>query len=68
MSDPTGTNRENDQANIPESELADIQIEGIESDGHPEKDSAHYDDYTTLLRKHLSVVEGELSRLKGTPR
>ena len=24
-----------------------------------------YDEYTTLLRKHLGVVEGELDRLKG---
>ena len=24
-----------------------------------------YDEYTTLLRKHLDVVEGELNRVKG---
>ena len=33
--------------------------------GPPENTHPQYDEYTTLLKKHLSVVESELSILKG---
>ena len=34
----------------------------------PESPNPQYDEYTTLLKKHLSVVESELSILKGLNR
>lgn len=36
--------------------------------GGPQNTYPQYDEYTTLLKKHLSVVESELSVLKGLNR
>ncbi|CAD6592025.1 MAG: hypothetical protein ASARMPRED_005917 [Alectoria sarmentosa] len=49
----------------PESNLEDSQINGSNHHGRHENIDPHYDEYTTLLKKHLGVVESELSRLKG---
>lgn len=49
----------------PLSNLKDSGIPGRNHDGCPEKRCPHCDEYTTLLKKHLGVVESELSKLKG---
>ena len=43
----------------------DNGIGGSKGIAPPEGKYLQYDEYTTLLRKHLSVVESELSRLKA---
>lgn len=66
---PVGATRANDQAIlVPESALIDIHVEGASHDARPDNMCPHYDEYTTLLKKHLSVLEDELSRLKGPQR
>lgn len=69
MSVPVGGTRANHQAIlVPESALTDIHVEGASHDARPEQMCPHYDEYTTLLKKHVSVLEGELSWLKGPQR
>lgn len=69
MSIPVGATRTNDQGIlVPESAITDTHVEGASHDARPEKMCPHYDEYTTLLKKHLGVLEGELSRLKGPQR
>lgn len=50
----------------PESKFSKSGIGGSNHDGRPE--AKYYDEYTMLLKKHLGVVESELSRLKGPQR
>ena len=69
MSIPVGANGTNDQAtSVPDSTLTDIHVEAANCGVHPGKDSPYYDEYTTLLKKHLSIVESELGRLKNSQR
>ena len=49
----------------PESKLKDSNNNGSNQDGRPEVTGPHFDGYTTILKKHLDAVQGELSRLKG---
>lgn len=49
-----------------EPDVKDSALAGLRHNGRPEKSEEHNDEYTTLLKKHLSVVESELSRLKGS--
>lgn len=67
MSIPYGANLTNGQdVQVQESDVKDSAIAGSTPNGHPEKSCPHYDEYTALLKKHLGVVESELSRLKGS--
>ena len=69
MSIPVAANGPNDQAtSVPDSTLTDIHVEAADYDAYPRKSPPYYDEYTTLLKKHLSVVESELGRLKDSPR
>ena len=54
-----GTN--NQATSLPDSTLTSMHVEAG-------KTSPYYDEYTTLLKKHLSVVESELDRLKVSMR
>lgn len=51
-----------------ESKFKDIKVNGSSYDASPEKTNLLCDEYTILLKKHLNVVEDELSRLKGPQR
>ena len=69
MSMPLEANGTSNQAMpVPDSTLTDHSDEAANRNVHPEKGSPYYDEYTALLKKHLSVVEGELGRLKGSQR
>ena len=46
-------------------ELKVMETDHSSSGGPAEKTSLHYDEYTTILKKHLCVVETELTRLKN---
>ena len=66
MSISVGSSLTNDQDGpVPDSKLTDRDVHGATGNAGPEKTYPHYDEYTTLLKKHLGVVESELSRLKG---
>ena len=69
MSIPVEANGTSNQATrVPDSTLTDLHVEAANYDVHPGKSSPYYDEYTTLLKKHLGVVENELGRLKGSQR
>lgn len=66
---PVEATHANDQAMlVPEPALTDLHIEGASHDAHSEQMCPQYDEYTTLLKKHIGVLEGELSRIKGPQR
>ena len=66
MSISVGSSFTNDQGvPIPEQKLTDSDVHNSIGNARSEKTYSHYDEYTTLLKKHLGVVESELSRLKG---
>ena len=48
---------------VPEQKLMDSDQSN--PDLRAEKTCLHHDEYTTILKKHLSVVETQLSRLKN---
>lgn len=67
MSIPYGAKLANGQdVQTLETEVQNSALAGLNHNGRPEKSFPHYDEYTTLLKKHLNVVESELSRLKGS--
>ena len=69
MSLPLDTNGTDGQSNyFPGSKLLDLDVESADHNTRPEKLCPHCDEYTTLLKKHLGVIESELSRLKGSQR
>ena len=47
------------------SELNEGDIDRSHTEGRFDMTHPQYDEYTALLKKHLSVVEGELSKMKG---
>lgn len=65
MSSPVGTELSSGQ-DVPvlESNLKNNNVASINNDDRPKEMKLHCDEYTTLLKKHLEVVESELSRLK----
>ena len=66
---PLDANGTDGQCNhFPMSEPLGLDVEGTNHDAHPEKTCLHCDEYTTLLKKHLGIVESELSKLKGSQR
>ena len=66
---PVSANGTNDHAiEVHASKLSAIHMEDADYDARLEKMSPQYDEYTILLKKHLGVVEGELSRLKARQR
>ena len=69
MSIPLETNGTSNQTTrVPDSTLTDHRDEAANRHVYPEKGPPYYDEYTTLLKKHLNVVEGELGRLKDSQR
>ena len=48
-----------------DSTLPSIHVDAEDCDARTEKKCPHYDEYTTLLKKHLDVVESENRRLKN---
>ena len=67
MSIPYEANLTNGQdLHNPKPDVKDSALASLNHNGQPEKSELHHDEYTTLLKKHLSVVENELSRLKGS--
>lgn len=65
MSSPVGTELSSGQ-DVPvlESNLKNNNVASINNDDRPKEMKLHCDEYTTLLKKYLEVVESELSRLK----
>ena len=67
MSIPVGTNGAHDEPiDVPKSTPVGINVDAANRNAYSEKDSPRYDEYTTLLKKHLSLVESELSKLKSS--
>ena len=63
---PLGAELRNGQiVQTSESKLKGSEINSSNHHGRPEDTYLHRDEYTSLLKKHLSIVESELSRLKG---
>lgn len=44
----------------------DGDIHGSHHHERPENTNPHYNEYATILKTHLGIVESELSRLKST--
>ena len=69
MSIPLDANGTDGQSNhLSGSKLLDLDVESANHKTRPETVCPRCDEYTTLLKKHLGVVESELSRLKGSQR
>ena len=69
MSIPLDANRTDGQSNhFSGSKLLDLDVESADHHTRSEKVCSHCDEYTILLKKHLGLVESELSRLKGSQR
>ena len=67
MSIAAGTNSADDQTtHNPDFKISNLHLQSTNGNARPEKIHSHDDEYTTLLKKHLQVVEGELIRLKGS--
>ena len=66
MSIPAGASMTRDLAvDMSDSALPSIHVDAEDCDAHTEKRYPHYDEYTTLLKKHLDLVESENRRLKS---
>lgn len=66
MSVPVGASDTGDRAiNITDPTLPSIHVDAEDGDARAEKKYPYYDEYTTLLKKHLDVVESENRRLKS---
>ena len=65
MSVPVSVDPQN--LNVHDIQTQHVKSKGCDMDGSIREPcpEIHYDEYTTLLKKHLNVVESELSRLKG---
>ena len=69
MSVSLATNLTNGQYfHASESDLTVKESRTPNNDTRPDTTLPHNDEYTAILKKHLGVVESELSRLKGSSR
>ena len=67
MSTASDANDTDGQFNhFPRSKLLDHDVESANHSTRPERVCPNCHEYTTLLKKHLGVVESELNKLKGS--
>ena len=64
MSTPSEADRSNQNVQPPHSSLKDGDIPDSTHNSCSGVTCSVYDEYTTLLKKHLGVVESELNELK----